>query len=73
MESSSNAIDKVLAYFIRLEDKNKKLEEVVFELIDKEIKNAEKITEKLIQQEINQSILIINALKAKGNKIKELI
>ena len=73
MESSSNAIDKVLAYFIRLEDKNKKLEEVVFELIDKEIKNAEKITEKLIQQEINQSILIINTLKAKGNKIKELI
>ena len=73
MESSSNAIDKVLAYFIRLEDKNKKLEEVVFDLIDKEIKNAEKITEKLIQQEINQSILIINTLKAKGNKIKELI
>ena len=73
MESSSDALDKVLDFFIGLEDKNKKLEEVVIDLIDKEIKNAEKITEKLIKQEIDQSISLLNTLKAKGNKMNELI
>ena len=64
---------KVFAFFIGLEDKNKKLEEVVIDLIDKEIKNAEKITEKLIKQEIDQSITLLNSLKAKNNKMNELI
>ena len=73
MESSSDALDKILTFFIGLEDKNKKLEEVVFDLIDKEIKNAEKITVKLIQQEIDQSIFLLNTLKAKSNKMNELI
>ncbi len=73
MESPSDALDKILAFFIGLEDKNKKLEEVVIDLIDKEIKNAEKITEKLIKQEIDQSITLLNTLKAKGNKMNELI
>ena len=73
MESSSDVLDKVLAFFIGLEDKNKKLEEVIFDLIDKEIKNAEKITEKLIEQEIAQSISLLNTLKTKGNKKNELI
>ena len=73
MESSSDVLDKVLAFFIGLEDKNKKLEEVVINLIDKEIKNAEKITEKLIEQEIAQSISLLNTLKTKGNKKNELI
>ena len=73
MENSSDALDKVFAFFIGLEDKNKKLEEVVIDLIDKEIKNAEKITEKLIKQEIDQSITLLNSLKAKGNKMNELI
>ena len=73
MESSSDVLDKVLAFFIGLEDKNKKLEEVVIDLIDKEIKNAEKITEKLIKQEIAQSISLLNTLKTKGNKKNELI
>ena len=73
MESSSDVLDKVLAFFIGLEDKNKKLEEVIFDLIDKEIKNAEKITVKLIKQEIAQSISLLNTLKTKGNKMNELI
>ena len=73
MESSSDALDKILTFFIGLEDKNKKLEEVVFDLIDKEIKNAEKITVKLIQQEIDQSIFLLNTLKGKSNKMNELI
>ena len=73
MESSSDVLDKVLAFFIGLEDKNKKLEEVVIDLIDKEIKNAEKIAEKLIKQEIAQSISLLNTLKTKGNKKNELI
>ena len=73
MESSSDVLDKVLAFFIGLEDKNKKLEEVIFDLIDKEIKNAEKITEKLIEQEIARSISLLNTLKTKGNKKNELI
>ena len=73
MESPSDALDKILAFFIGLEDKNKKLEEVVIDLIDKKIKNAEKITEKLIKQEIDQSITLLNTLKAKSNKMNELI
>ena len=73
MESSIDALDKILAFFIGLEDKNKKLEEVVFDIIDNDIKNAEKITLKLIKQEIDQSISLLNNLKAKGNKMNELI
>ena len=73
MESSSDVLDKVLAFFNGFENKNKKLEELVINLIDKEIKNAEKITEKLIEQEIAQSISLLNTLKTKGNKKNELI
>ena len=46
-----------------IENKDQTLQEVLDDLVTKKVNNAQILTEKLIQQEINQNILLLKSLQ----------
>ena len=62
-QEQNDSLEKMIDYLSQIENKNQTLVEVINDLVDKKLNNAEILTEKLIQQEINQNILLIKNLK----------
>ena len=62
-QEQNDSLEKMIDFLSQIENKNQTLVEVINDLVDKKLNNAEILTEKLIQQEINQNILLIKNLK----------
>ena len=62
-QEQNDSLEKMIDFLSQSENKNQTLVEVINDLVDKKLNNAEILTEKLIQQEINQNILLIKNLK----------
>ena len=62
-KEQNESLDKMIDFLSQIENKEQTLVEVLEDLIDKKINNAEMLTEKLIKQEINQNISLLNNLK----------
>ena len=59
----NESLEKMIDFLSNIENKDQTLVEVINDLVEKNVNNAEILTEKLIQQEINQNILLIKNLK----------
>ena len=62
-QEQNESLEKMIDFLSNIENKDQTLVEVINELVEKNVNNAEILTEKLIQQEINQNILLIKNLK----------
>ena len=56
-------LDKMIEFLSKVENKEKTLDEILDDLVEKKVNNAQVLTEKLIQQEINQNILLLKSLQ----------
>ena len=62
-EQQKEALDKMIEFLSQIENKNQTIVDVINDLTEKKVNNAQILTEKLIQQEINQNILLLKNLK----------
>ena len=62
-QEQNESLDKMIDFLSQIENKDQTLVEVINDLVEKKVKNAEILTEKLIQQEINQNISLLKNLK----------
>ena len=62
-QEQNESLEKMIDFLSNIENKDQTLVEVINDLVEKNVNNAEILTEKLIQQEINQNILLIKNLK----------
>ena len=62
-EQQKESLDKMIEFLSQIENKNQTIVDVINDLIEKKLNNAQILTEKLIQQEINQNILLLKNLK----------
>ena len=62
-QEQNESLEKMIDFLSHIENKDQTLVEVINDLVEKNVNNAEILTEKLIQQEINQNILLIKNLK----------
>ena len=62
-EQQKEALDKMIKFLSQIENKNQTIVDVINDLTEKKVNNAQILTEKLIQQEINQNILLLKNLK----------
>ena len=62
-QEQNESLEKMIDFLSNIENKEQTLVEVINDLVEKNVNNAEILTEKLIQQEINQNILLIKNLK----------
>ena len=62
-QEQNESLDKMIDFLSQIENKDQTLVEVINDLVEKKINNAEILTEKLIQQEINQNISLLKNLK----------
>lgn len=62
-QEQNESLDKMIDFLSQIENKDQTLVEVINDLVEKKVNNAEILTEKLIQQEINQNISLLKNLK----------
>ena len=62
-QEQNESLEKMIDFLSNIENKDQTLVEVINDLVEKNVNNAEILTEKLIQQEINQNILLIKNKK----------
>jgi len=62
-QEQNESLEKMIDFLSNIDNKNQTLVDVINDLVDKKVNNAKTLTEKLIQQEINQNILLIKNLK----------
>ena len=62
-QEQNESLEKMIDFLSNIENKDQTLVEVINDLVEKNVNNAEILTEKLMQQEINQNILLIKNLK----------
>ena len=62
-KEQNESLDKMIDFLSQIENKDQTLVEVINDLVEKKVNNAEILTEKLIQQEINQNISLLKNLK----------
>ena len=62
-QEQNESLDKMIDFLSQIENKDQTLVEVINDLVEKKVTNAEILTEKLIQQEINQNISLLKNLK----------
>ena len=62
-QEQNETLEKMIDFLSNIDNKNQTLVDVINDLVDKKVNNAKTLTEKLIQQEINQNILLIKNLK----------
>ena len=62
-QEQKESLDKMIEFFSQIENKDQTLDEVLDDLVTKKVNNAQILTEKLIQQEINQNILLLKSLQ----------
>ena len=62
-QEQNESLDKMIDFLSQIENKDQTLIEVINDLVEKKVNNAEILTEKLIQQEINQNISLLKNLK----------
>ena len=62
-EQQKEALDKMIEFLSQIENKNQTIVDVINDWTEKKVNNAQILTEKLIQQEINQNILLLKNLK----------
>ena len=62
-QEQNESLDKMIDFLSQIENKEQTLVEVINDLVEKKVNNAEILTEKLIQQEINQNISLLKNLK----------
>ncbi len=62
-KEQKETLDKMIEFLSKVENKEKTLDEILDDLVEKKVNNAQVLTEKLIQQEINQNILLLKSLQ----------
>ena len=62
-KEQKESLDKMIEFLSQIENKDQTLQEVLDDLVTKKVNNAQILTEKLIQQEINQNILLLKSLQ----------
>ncbi len=62
-KEQKEAIDKMIDFLSKVENKEKTLDEILDDLVEKKVNNAQLLTEKLIQQEINQNIFLLKSIQ----------
>ena len=62
-KKQNESLDKMIEFLSQIENKEQTLTEVLNDLIDKKVENAQILTQKLIQQEINQNIILLKNLR----------
>ena len=62
-KEQKETLDKMIEFLSNIENKEKTLDEILDDLVEKKVNNAQVLTEKLIQQEINQNILLLKSLQ----------
>ena len=62
-KEQKEAIDKMIDFLSKVENKEKTLDEILNDLVEKKVNNAQLLTEKLIQQEINQNIFLLKSIQ----------
>ena len=62
-QEQKESLDKMIEFLSQIENKDQTLDEVLDDLVAKKVNNAQILTEKLIQQEINQNILLLKSLQ----------
>ena len=72
MDSDRQTLEELIYYLNQIQNKEQTLKELLDELINKRINNAQMVTQNLIEQEINQNILFLMGLRKKSNILKKL-
>ena len=62
-KEKQESLDKMIEFLSQIENKDQTFEEVLDDLVTKKVNNAQILTEKLIQQEINQNIILLKNLQ----------
>ena len=62
-QEQNESLDKMIEFLSQIENKEQTLTDVINDLVDKKIENAQVLTEKLIQQEIIQNITLLKNLR----------
>ena len=62
-QEQKESFDKMIEFLSQIENKDQTLDEVLDDLVTKKVNNAQILTEKLIQQEINQNMLLLKSLQ----------
>ena len=62
-KEQNESLDKMIEFLSQIENKEQTLTDVINDLVDKKIENAQVLTEKLIQQEIIQNITLLKNLR----------
>ena len=62
-KEKQESLDKMIEFLSQIENKDQTFEEVLDDLVAKKVNNAQILTEKLIQQEINQNIILLKNLQ----------
>ena len=62
-QEQKESLDKMIEFLSQIENKDQTLDEVLDDLVTKKVNNAQILTEKLIQQEINQNMLLLKSLQ----------
>ena len=62
-QEQNESLDKMIEFLSQRENKEQTLTDVINDLVDKKIENAQVLTEKLIQQEIIQNITLLKNLR----------
>ena len=72
MDSDRQTLEELIYYLNQIQNKEQTLKELLDELINKRINNAQMVTQNLIEQEINQNILFLMGLRKKSNILKKI-
>ena len=67
-QKQKESLDNMIEFLSKIENKDQTLVEFLNDFIEKKVSNAQIHTEKLIQQEIEQNILLLENLKKYFNQ-----
>ena len=67
-QKQKESLDNMIEFLSKIENKDQTLVEFLNDFIEKKVNNAQIHTEKLIQQEIEQNILLLENLKKYFNQ-----
>ena len=62
-QEQNESLDKMIEFLSQIENKEQTLTDVINDLVEKKIENAQVLIEKLIQQEIIQNITLLKNLR----------
>ena len=67
-QKQKESLDNMIEFLSKIENKDQTLVEFLNDFVEKKVSNAQIHTEKLIQQEIEQNILLLENLKKYFNQ-----